>query len=90
MTTHQPITAAELTDLLGELDASTIAGLLAIEPSFDEVAEAIAALEEESSYGVPHEPSSARVFQVQHILEGVLFEEDEPAAGYPQQLHAHA
>jgi hypothetical protein len=88
MMTHTPITAEELTDLLGELDPFVVARLLAIEPSAYEVGEAIAALEEESSYGVPHEPSSTRVFAVLRILEDLLYDEVEPAAGYDYAVPA--
>ena len=77
--TDTPITADELTDLLGELDAETAERLLALAPTFDEVVEALTALEDEAAGIATHIPSAAKVIEVRSILEELLFDQDSDA-----------
>lgn len=77
--TETSITADELTDLLGELDADTTERLLALAPTFDEVVEALTALEDEATGIATHIPSGAKVLEVRRILEELMFDgEVEP------------
>lgn len=74
-------TAADLADLLGELDPLVVEELLATGATFDEVAEAVSAIEDEDTLGeVHHEPSSPRAAEVRAILEEHVFEELEDQA----------
>jgi hypothetical protein len=78
-----PITADELTDLLGELDTDAVERLLALAPTVDEVVEALAALEDDVAYAsYTHVPSSPTVVEVRRILEEVVFEQDQDDYAY--------
>ena len=71
-------TAADLIDLLGELDPIALDKLLATGATVDEVAEAATALEDEDAFGERHhEPSSPRAAEVRAILEELVFEKTE-------------
>jgi hypothetical protein len=70
-------TAEGLEALLGEIDPLAIERILDTHATIDEVAEALADLEDERGQGERHEPSSARVVQVRAILEDVLEDHDD-------------
>jgi hypothetical protein len=81
--TETSITADELTDLLGELDADAVERLLALAPTFDDVVEALAALEDDVAYGsYRHVPSSPKVVEVRRVLEEVVFDQDQDDYAY--------
>ena len=76
--TDRAVTAAELADLLGELEPLTIEKLIATRATIDEVAEAVSAIEDEDTFGeLHHEPSSPRQAEVRAILEELVFEDVE-------------
>jgi hypothetical protein len=73
-----PITAREITDLVGDIDPAIAVSIAATGASFDEVAEALAQVEDEADLGeLVHQPSSARVVEVRHILQDVIAPDDE-------------
>ncbi len=70
-----PASAAEIVELLGELEPLTLEKLLATGATISEVAEAINAIEDEDAFGeIHHAPSSAREAGVRAILEDLVFE----------------
>lgn len=78
-------TAANVTELLGEIDPITMDRLLATGASADEIAEAVDEVQDEDAFGEePRQPSSPRVAQVRAILEEHVIEdlEDEFDARY--------
>lgn len=76
--TVHPATAAEILELLGELEPLTLEKLLATGATFDEVAEAVSAIEDEDAFGeVHHGPSTPREAEVRAILEELVFEDFE-------------
>lgn len=78
-----PITAEELADLIGELDGATAAHVLALEPTFDEVAEALDAIEAElADGGATHVSSSAKVVELREILEDLALDPDQGFDGH--------
>lgn len=71
------ITADEVINLLGETEPFIVERILDTGASFDEVAEALSAIEDEDANGeLPHEPSSPRVFEVRRVLEELVMNED--------------
>ncbi|MBS1118436.1 MAG: hypothetical protein H6Q90_664 [Deltaproteobacteria bacterium] len=77
-------TAEEVTGLLGEVDPNVLDRILAIGATFDEVGEALSAIEDEDGYGeIPHAASSPRVAEVRAVLEELVLEEpqEEPFGG---------
>jgi len=74
-----PATADDLQELLGDLDELVVERILEIGASAEEVAEALADVEEERQSGKRREVISARAAEVRAILEDVLLEEDEEA-----------
>jgi len=77
---HRTATAADLIELLGELDPIALDKLLSTGATVDEVAEAAIALEDEDAFGeLHHEPSSPRAAEVRAILEELVFEKSEDA-----------
>jgi len=78
-----PATADEVTSLLGEVDASVVQEILGVGASFDEIAEAVAAIEEEDILGArSRTPSTAHVVEVRAILEALVLDEAEPETFY--------
>ncbi|HTR52360.1 MAG TPA: hypothetical protein VMJ10_16720 [Kofleriaceae bacterium] len=76
----KPATAADLLEMLGEIDPIALDKLLAIGASAAEVAEAAIAIEDEDAFGELHrEPSSPRAAEVRAILEELVFEKTEDA-----------
>jgi hypothetical protein len=80
--TDTAITADELTDLLGELDADATERLLALAPTFDDVVEALAAIEDEASGVGIHVPSSPKLLEVRAVLEELMFDQDDYPSAY--------
>jgi len=71
-----PATAAEVTGILGEVDPVVLERILEISASFDEVAEALSALEDEDTFGeVSHLPSSQKVEAVRAVLQELVLED---------------
>lgn len=78
MFVDQLATEADVTRLLGEVDALTISRILAIAPSRDELDEAVREVEDETGFGEePRTPSSARVASVRAIVEDLVRIEQE-------------
>lgn len=82
VTTHahhgRPATASEILELLGELEAGTLEQLVATGATIDEIAEAVAAIEDEDAFGeLSHPPHTAREAEVRAILEDLAFEDFE-------------
>lgn len=78
----QLATESDISRLLGEVDPLTVARILAIAPSVDELDEALRAVEEEQGFGEePRTPSSARVASVREVLAELAAQEaeEEPA-----------
>lgn len=74
----RPASAADLVNLLGELEPLTIERLLATGASLDEVIAATLAIEDEQGFGETHHgPSSTREAEVRAILEELVFEDAE-------------
>ena len=75
---QQPATAAELVELLGELEPLTLEKLQATGATIDEVANAVSAIEDEDAFGEDsHAPSSRREAEVRAILQELVFEDFE-------------
>jgi len=71
-------TSEEILELLGELEPLTLERLVATGATIGEVAEAVAAIEDEDAFGeIEHPPSSAREAEVRAILEDLVFEDFE-------------
>jgi tRNA(Ser,Leu) C12 N-acetylase TAN1 len=71
-------TAAELVELLGDLEPLTLERLLATGATIGEVAEAVSAIEDEDARGEPHHaPSTPREAAVHAILTELTFEDFE-------------
>jgi len=78
-----PITAEELVDLVGEIDGEIAARVLALAPTFDEVAEALATIEDELAAGGPaHVSSSAKVVELREIFEDLALDPDQGFDGH--------
>lgn len=78
----QLATESDISRLLGEVDPLTVARILAIAPSVDELDEALRTVEEEQGFGEePRTPSSARVASVREVLAELAAQEaeEEPA-----------
>jgi hypothetical protein len=70
-----PTNAEQLTSLLGEVDPTAVARLLAIGASYDEVAEALSSIEDEDAYGeLHHLPSSPKVAEARAVLEELVLD----------------
>lgn len=79
-TMQPPVTAEELSGLLGETDPAALERILETGASFDEVAEALGAIEDEdASAELHHAPSSERAAQVREILEALVLEPSSDA-----------
>ncbi len=73
-------TASDVRRILGDLDPLTVARILAIAPTRDELDEAVIETADELQFGEePRTPSSARVASVRAILADVLDEVDDDA-----------
>ncbi len=82
MERHIIATAANVTELLGEIDALTMEKLLATGASKEEIAEAVNEIEDEDAFGEAHRPpSSPKVAEVRSILEETVFEDLEDEFG---------
>jgi len=76
--TDLPASAAEILELLGELEPLTLEQLVATGATIDEVAAAVSAIEDEEAFGeLHHLPSTSREAEVRAILEDLLFEDFE-------------
>jgi hypothetical protein len=76
--TRTAVTTKELTGLLGDVDGAVCAQILDTGASFEEVAEAVSAIEDEDRFGeLRHLPSTSRVAEVRAILEAALDEGDD-------------
>ena len=74
----KPASAAEIIDILGEVESLTLDKLLATGASADEVANAVSAIEDEDSFGEEHHaPSNTREAEVRAILEELVFDDLE-------------
>jgi len=73
-------TAAELEDLLGDVNPLMIERILATQATTAEVAEALADAEDERRFGERRVPASARVAEVREILEELLDDREEDDA----------
>ena len=82
MFVDQLATAADVTRLLGDVDPLTIARILAVAPTRDEVDQAFRTVEDELAFGEePRTPASARVASVRAVIAELLADElaTEPA-----------
>jgi hypothetical protein len=80
MTMTNPATAEQLNGLLGEVDALVVERILQTGASYDEVAEALDALEDEAADGeLAHTPSSAKVAEVREILAELVLDDRHDA-----------
>ena len=71
----QSATASEIIGILGEVESLTLEKLLATGASVDEIGNAVAAIEDEDSFGEErHSPSTAREAEVRAILEELVFD----------------
>ena len=79
-----PVTAEQLVGLFGEVDAIAIERILATGATEDEVREALAALDDEESFGELSElPISPKVAEVRElIVTYVLDDRDEVEQAY--------
>jgi len=76
-------TAAELEDLLGDVNPLMIERILATQATTAEVAEALADAEDERRSQERHVPASARVAEVRAIIEELIDDrEEDDAATY--------
>lgn len=74
------VTAEEIEDLLGEVDPLIVERILDTHATLEEVAEALADVEDEKRFGERRAPASPRVAEVREILEDVLDELDDDAS----------
>ena len=74
-----PATTEEIQEVLGEVDALAIERVLQTGATADEVAEAVALLDDEARIGERRVPSSAQVAAVRDILEELTASDDEDA-----------
>jgi len=79
------VTAAQINTLLGETEPLMLERIVETGASFDEVAEALSAIEDEDAYAkMSHKPSSSRVLEVRRVLEELLltgnYDEEELTA----------
>lgn len=82
----QLATDADVIRLLGEIDQLTIARILAIAPTVDELDEAVQATADEAGFGEePRTPSSARVQSIRAVLAELAEEEIEGVGAEPQE-----
>jgi hypothetical protein len=82
MFVDQLATAADVSRLLGEVDPITVARILAIAPTRDELDEAVRETEDELGFGEePRTPSSVRVACLRGVLADLVEtdREREPA-----------
>jgi hypothetical protein len=78
MFVDQLATEADVTRLLGDVDALTISRILAIAPSRDELDEALREVEDATGFGEePRTPSTARVASVRAVIEDLIRREQE-------------
>ena len=83
MRAANPATASDVGRLLGDVDPLMVERVLATGASPEEIGEALNEVEDEVGFGEePHEPSSERVASVRAVLDEILDEEEEDAAGY--------
>lgn len=86
MFVDQLATAADVTRLLGEVEPLTVARILAIAPTRDELDEAVRQLEDELGFGEePRTPSSERVACVRGVIAD-LVEADQETEAVPEWL----
>jgi hypothetical protein len=74
-------TAADVSEMLGEIDPHALERLLATGASVIEIASAIHAIEDEVELGeLPRDPVSAREAQARAVLEDLVFDspDEEP------------
>lgn len=70
-----PASAAEILDLVGEIEPLTLDKLLATRATISEIAAAVDAIEDEDGFGtMSHAPLSPREAEVRAILEAFVFE----------------
>jgi hypothetical protein len=75
----QLATRADVIRRLGEIDPLTIARILAIAPTIDELGQAVDLTEDEIGFGdEPRTPSSARVANVRAVINEVVSDERVP------------
>lgn len=80
MFVDQLATEADVTRLLGDVDPLTIARILAIAPSRDELDLALRQTEDEAGFGEePRTPSSQRVASVREVLDDLARQEVDDA-----------
>ena len=73
-----PATAADVTRLLGDIDAIVLERILATGATPDEIGEALRVVEDERGFGeVPHEPSTPKVAEVRAVLHEMSVLEPE-------------
>jgi hypothetical protein len=70
-------TEKDIVNLLGDADAFIIERIIDTHATAEEVAEALAAVEDERRFGERRAPASPRVAEVRGILEEVLDEPDD-------------
>jgi len=77
------VTAAELEDLLGDVNPMMIERIVATQATAAEVAEALADAEDERRFQERRAPVSPRVAEVREIIEEILEDrEEDDAATY--------
>jgi hypothetical protein len=79
MFTKQLATRNDIVRRLGEIDPLTIARILAIAPTIDELGQAVDLMEDELGFAdEPRTPSSARVANVRAVLSEIVADERAP------------
>ena len=74
----QATNAEQLTALLGEVEPTVIRRILEMNPSLDEVAEALSAIEDEDANAkAHHQPSTPKVAEVRAVLEELVLDSPE-------------
>lgn len=74
-----PATAEEIAGVLGDVDAFTLERILETRATVDDVAEALADLEDERRFGEHRDPTSTTVAEVRRALEEIVDDDDDAA-----------
>jgi hypothetical protein len=75
-----PATTHEVEELLGDVDMFTIERILDTRATTDEIAEALADVEDEHRFGDRRAPTTPRVAEVRAILEELVWDDQDAYA----------
>ena len=81
-------TREDVQSILGELDDLIIERIVETGASSEEIAEALASLDDAQRSGdQPHVPTSGKVVEVRAILQDLAADDDDEGAIYERDLH---